>query len=56
MSEVNDMRKRSVRIEKRPGGNYSVVKVREDGLAWSVGLTSSKTKAKKIKKKHLWGK
>ena len=56
------MRKRTIRIEKRPAGKrgsgplYSVVKYREDGEGTSVGLTTSKTEAKRIKKANLWSK
>jgi hypothetical protein len=43
------MKKRSVKIENRPGHSYSVVKFRKDGVGVSVGLTKSKAEAKRIK-------
>jgi len=50
------MGKRSVRIEKRSKHHYEVIKVRADGVAFSVGSARTKTKAKRIKKKNLWSK
>ena len=49
-------KKRSVKIESRGKGLYSVVKYRKDGVGTSVGLVDTKKEAKALKKKNLWTK
>lgn len=47
---------RSVRIERRFPGHYEVIKYRKDGEGRSVGYSKTRSSAKRIKKKNLWGK
>lgn len=46
--------RKTIRIERRSGGYYSVVKDRGDGVAFSVGLTKNKREAQRLKKENAW--